>query len=180
MQAIAAGGPGYVAVGNGNSAWYSTDGSDWSLAQVPPPPTEFFASYGYAAPEVDMRGLVAAGDTLIAWGTASRHTEDSGLGAAVMWTSTDGRTWSNVLDPRDGEGPNAVAARPGGLAGVFDDAGQLVVRVSTDGSTWEQVADLGGRTVRRLPMASPSTWMCQRSRRRMPVSWPPEGSAQGA
>ena len=56
---------------------------------------------------------------------------------------TDGRTWSNVLDPRDSEGPNAMAAGPGGLAAVFDDAGQLVVRVSTDGSTWEQVADLG-------------------------------------
>ena len=90
-----------------------------------------------------MRGIAVAGDTLVAWGTASRHTEDSGLTAAVMWTSQDGRTWSNVLDPRDSEGPNAMAAGPGGLAAVFDDTGQLVVRVSTDGSTWEQVADLG-------------------------------------
>ena len=143
MHGVAAGGPGYVAVGNGNSAWYSTDGSDWSLAQVPPPPTEFFESRGYAAPEVDMRGLAVAGDRLVAWGTASRHTEVSGLTSPVMWTSQDGRSWTNALDPSDGEGPNAMAAGLGGFAGVFDDTGQLVVRVATDGSTWEQVADLG-------------------------------------
>ena len=111
MLRIAAGGPGYVAVGNGNSAWYSTDGSDWSLAQVPPPPTEFFESRGYAAPEVDMRGIAVAGDKLVAWGTASRHTEDLGLTAAVVWTSQDGGTWSTVLDPRDGEGPNSDGSR---------------------------------------------------------------------
>ena len=83
MLGVAAGGPGYVAVGNGNSAWYSTDGSKWSLAQVPQPPTQFFESQGFAAPEVDMRGIAVAGDKLVAWGTASRHTEDSGLTAAV-------------------------------------------------------------------------------------------------
>ena len=143
MLRIAAGGPGYVAVGNGNSAWYSTDGSTWTLAQVPAPPTQFFESQGFAAPEVAMDGVAVADDTLVAWGTASRHTEDLGLTSPVIWTSQDGRSWSNALDASDGDGPNAMAAGPGGLAAVFDDTGHLVVRVSTDGSTWEQVADMG-------------------------------------
>jgi hypothetical protein len=146
MQAIAQGGPGYIAVGNGNSAWYSTDGSDWALAQVPAPPTEYFASQGFATPEVDMRGLAVAADTLVAWGTASRHTEATGLTLPVMWISRDGRTWSNALDPSDDEGQeNAVAAGPGGFAAVMDDGGEIVVLVSSDGDAWEQVDVLGPR-----------------------------------
>ena len=143
MLAVAAGGPGYVGVGSGNNAWYSTDGSNWSMAQVPPPPTEFFESQGFAAPEVAMRGIAVAGDRLVAIGTASRHTESTGLTAPVVWTSRDGRTWSNAVDPLDGEGPSAVAAGPGGFAAMTDEGGRRVVRVSADGSTWEQVADLG-------------------------------------
>ena len=144
MLRIAAGGPGYVAVGNGNSAWYSTDGSNWSLAQVPSPPTEFFESRGYAAPEVDMRGLAVAGDKLVAWGTASRHTEVSGMSAAVMWASDDGRTWSSVLDPSDGQDVSGLAGGSRGFAAVDIDRGLVLVgRVSADGHTWQQADVLG-------------------------------------
>jgi hypothetical protein len=40
ILAVAAGGPGLVAVGSDNKAWTSEDGSDWTLAEVPAPPTE--------------------------------------------------------------------------------------------------------------------------------------------
>ena len=38
--AAAAAGPGVVAVGADNKAWYSTDGTDWTLAEAPLPPGE--------------------------------------------------------------------------------------------------------------------------------------------
>lgn len=143
MLAIAAGGPGYVAVGNGNSAWYSTDGSNWSLANVPPAPTEFFTSRGYGAPEVAMHQIVVRGDTLVAFGTASYHTEDRGLTSPVIWVSTDGRTWTDVPEALEDGEEGAVAVGPGGFVGAGNDDGQIVFRTSADGRTWEQVADLG-------------------------------------
>ena len=147
MLAAAVGGPGYVAVGS-DKAWYSTDGSDWTLADVPPAPTEFFASHGFPAPTVDMRGVAVAGDKLVAWGIALSDTADAGLTVPVMWASGDGRTWANVLDPRDGE-LLEVGARPGGFVAVDDSndgsAGEneVVVRVSADGYAWERVDVLG-------------------------------------
>ena len=139
MLSLAAGGPGYVAVGNGGP-WYSLDGSDWTHAQAPPAPTEFFASQGFGAPEVSMRAIAVDGDRLVAWGTASRHTEDSGLVVPVTWASSDGRTWTNVLSPG---GSAAMAAGPGGFVAADDATGQVVVRMSADGDAWEQVDALG-------------------------------------
>jgi hypothetical protein len=146
--AMALGGPGFVAVGSDNMAWYSTDGTDWSLAQVPPPPTQLFESQGFAAPTVDMHGVAVAGDTLVALGLAIRHTADSGLTVPVMWASDDGRTWANVLDAPYGE-PAPVAAGPGGFVAVdWDQDGpadqdQVIVRMSADGKAWQPVASFG-------------------------------------
>jgi hypothetical protein len=138
MLDIVAAGPGYVAVGNGGP-WYSVDGSDWSLGEAPPPPTQPFVSQGSAAPEVSMRTIAIGGDRLIAWGTASSHTEDSGMSVPVMWVSRDGRTWADVPPG----GSEVMAAGSGGIAAADDDGGQIVVRMSADGETWEQVDDLG-------------------------------------
>jgi len=143
MLAIAAGGPGYVAVGNGNSAWYSTDGSDWSLAKVPPAPTEFFTSRGYGAPEVAMHQIVVRGDTLVAFGTASYHTEDRGMTSPVIWVSPDGRTWADVPEALEDGEEGTVAVGPRGFVAASNEDGQIVFRTSADGRTWEQVADLG-------------------------------------
>jgi hypothetical protein len=147
MLAAALGGPGYVAVGSDNKAWFSTDGSDWTLAQVPPPPTQDFKSRGFAAPTVNMHGVVEAGEALVAWGSASLHTEDRGMHVPVMWTSDDGQTWVNVLDPRDAE-LLTVAAGPDGFVAIgeeWDAASgvRVVVRVSADGQSWERVDILG-------------------------------------
>jgi hypothetical protein len=149
MLSLAVGGPGYVAVGNGNSAWYSTDASDWSLARVPPLPTQFFADQGYGTPEVAMHAIAVAGDTLIASGTASYHTARSGLSLPVLWTSHDGKSWTSVLDPqlRDEEGP--IAAGPGGFVNIVyslqDDpgTGSVVIRHSRDGDAWTRADSLG-------------------------------------
>ena len=60
------GGPGLVAVDD-DKAWYSVDGSDWSLAAVPGLPAEILER-----PEDDryvgMTGVTAAGQNLVAWG----------------------------------------------------------------------------------------------------------------
>ena len=179
MLGVAAGGPGYVAVGNGNSAWYSTDGSEWSLAQVPQPPTQFFESQGFAAPEVDMRGIAVAGDKLVAWGTASRHTEDSGLTAAVCGPHRTG-----------GPGPMcSTRAMAKDRARWQPDPAALPQCSTTpvsSSSGCPRMGRPGNRSLtsvphgQKMPMACRSIWKSQRSRRRMPVSWPPEGSAQGA
>jgi hypothetical protein len=149
MRAVARGGPGYVAVGGDNRAWYSTDGSDWSLATTPPAPIEFFDRRGFAAPTVQMGGIAVTGDRLVAWGAASRHTADAGLVVPVVWASDDGRTWANVFDPEDSDDLAAIAVGPDGAfvaVGRSRDAAtddpRVLVRRSIDGRDWEPVASL--------------------------------------
>jgi hypothetical protein len=74
-DAATAGGPGLVGVG-GDKAWYSVDGSDWSVAAVPALPVEILAR-----PEseryVGMTGVTAAGNDLVAWGIAEVPLADN-------------------------------------------------------------------------------------------------------
>jgi hypothetical protein len=139
-----------VAVGNNNSTWYSTDGSDWTLAQVQPPAAEFLESQGFTTPEWGMDGLAVAGDKLVAWGNAFQSDGVRELQIGLWWTSRDGRSWSNVPYPLGASdniglagGNIGLAAGPRGFVGVFEEGGQLVFRASADGSTWEQVHSLG-------------------------------------
>jgi hypothetical protein len=140
ILAIAAGGPGLVAVGSDNKAWHSEDGSDWTPAEVPPPPTESFAAKGNAAPLVYMQGVTTAGDTLVAWGNAiANAARDATVVEPVVWTSTDGRSWANVLDVAGIGWLQEVAAGPNGFVAIggadLDDAGGLWF--SADGRTWQ-------------------------------------------
>jgi len=145
MRAATAGGPGLVAVGD-DRAWYSVDGSDWSLAEVPPPPTQFFERGGYPAPTVDMRGLAVAGDKMFAWGTATAPGTPgfSDPVVPILWASSDGHSWDDVLDPEDLVSLEAVAAGPGGLIAIENTgevaAGhpQFVVHFSANGHDWEK------------------------------------------
>jgi hypothetical protein len=160
ISALAVGGPGLVSVG-GDKAWYSTDGSDWSPAQVPPPPTQYFEQKGYtgedySAPTVEMRGLTVVGDTLFAWGSATVSLIPpqelmADRAVPVLWSSNDGRAWSNVLDPEREELFDTVAGGPGGLV-AFVNAGepdvghpQLVVHYSADAGAWDKVDVLDPR-----------------------------------
>src|SRR3970040_1504693 len=120
MLAAVAAGPGLVAVGSDNKAWYSTDGSDWSLAEVPPPPAEIFEREGYPAPAVDMQGVAVAGEKLVAWGGAeATNAADWTMVAPVLWASSNGLSWTNVLDPQIGS-LAAVAGGPGGFVALSE------------------------------------------------------------
>jgi hypothetical protein len=144
MLAAAVAGPGLIAVGSDNTAWYSEDGLDWSLAEVPPPPTESFQAVGLPAPIVEMRGLAVAGDRMVAWGSASAEEDGvNTIDAPVLWASSDGRSWANVLDARM-DGLRTVAGGPGGFVAVGDASEDVEPRsaiwFSADGQAWERAA----------------------------------------
>jgi hypothetical protein len=154
MLAAAVAGPGYVAVGSDNKAWYSADGSDWALAEVPAP-TDYFQRRGDPAPTVEMQGITEAGDTLFAWGTATSVVDPSGMLAdrlvPMLWSSADGRAWINVLDHVDERDVVSVAAGPGGLVAIENgsdtDVGhpRFTVRLSADGQAWESTGEFDPR-----------------------------------
>lgn len=140
ILAVAAGGPGLVAVGSDNKAWTSEDGSDWTLAEVPAPPTESFAAEGYAVPTIEMLGVTVAGDTLVAWGSATA----TGAGGAtpvepVLWTSADGRSWTNVPDISGIGWLRDVAAGPNGYVAIGGTSPSDTGRIwfSKDGRAWQ-------------------------------------------
>ena len=147
ILAAAAGGPGFVAVGSNSTAWYSTDGSDWSLADTPPPPTGF-GGPGNAGepPTVTMHQVATAADVLVAWGNASADNGDEILLEPVVWTSRDGRTWTSVSGP--GMDSVALAGRPGGfvatgmlIGGIPAGLANRVAYFSNDGQTWERATN---------------------------------------
>ena len=152
VLAVAVGGPGLVAVGSDNKAWYSEDGSDWTLAEVPPPPTESFAAQGYAAPTVDMQGIVVAGDTLVAWGNAAAtNAAEDTMVEPVLWTSNDGRSWARVLDVAGIGWLQDLAAGPNGFVAIggadLTDSGGIWF--SADSRVWQPAEAEGFRDVQR-------------------------------
>jgi hypothetical protein len=118
MAAVAAGGPGVVAVGSDadeGAVWGSSDAAEWTrLATVGPG-----ALLGVAA---GPPGLVAVG------------TDGSG---AAAWASPDAETW---VGASLGSGvARSVAASAELVVAVGDDAGSAVAWSSGDGRTWERV-----------------------------------------
>lgn len=86
MLGVVAGGPGIVAVGElqaqtGAAAWFSADGSN-GQASTGPGLQNYGLQMVMTAVGRDDSGFVAAG-----WRT------DAGNGSAVVWRSSDGRTW---------------------------------------------------------------------------------------
>jgi hypothetical protein len=133
------GGPGLVGVAD-DKAWYSVDGSDWSVATVPALPEEILArpdSERYVA----TRGVTAAGNDLVAWGVAEvplADNRDEHLVVPLLWASHDGRTWTDVVDPLMSS-VNAVAGGPGGFIAAGEADGSAAAWFSADGQTWEKV-----------------------------------------
>lgn len=146
--AAAAGGPGLVAVGSNNMAWYSTDGSDWTLADVPPPPGQpsqlerpLDASQTQGA--VEMLGVTAAGRHLIAWGVSTWiHDDNSATFIPVLWASNDGVSWTKVPPPQSTRYVTVVGGTNGFLVEDSVDLwlSENVWR-SEDGRSWEHVAE---------------------------------------
>ena len=140
MRAATAGGPGLVAVG-GDKAWYSVDGSDWSLAEVPPVPAEILAR-----PEseryVEMIGVTTAGNDLVAWGLGEvplADNSDEHLVVPLLWVSSDGRTWTDVADPLM-DTVTAVTGGPRGFVAVGQVGTEPAGWFSADGQAWQRIA----------------------------------------
>jgi hypothetical protein len=137
-DAATVGGPGLVAVG-GEKAWYSVDGSDWSLAAVPALPEGIL---GQPERYVGMAGVTAAGNDLVAWGIASVRLADNSdehLVVPLLWASRDGRTWTDVVDPLMSS-VNAVAGGPYGFVAAGQGGADPGVWFSADGQAWQRIA----------------------------------------
>ena len=145
IKGVAVGGPGFVAVGSETikfnvdaAVWTSPDGITWS--RVPHDEAVFGGTKDEA-----MLSVVAGGPGLVSVGSFGKGGDHD----AIVWTSTDGLTWSLVAHDEavfGGESMQVmhrvVAGGPGllvfGLNGPFD-AGSAVVWFSTDGTTWTRV-----------------------------------------
>lgn len=109
--------------------WLSTDGQDWTPAEVPDSPS------GTA---VFVNGIVRSGDGYVAVGTLG-HPLGSGPMGSVIWLSPDGRTWT------ESEGSATVRNVPlSGLASmgntIVADGLAAVWRSDDAGTSWTEVA----------------------------------------
>jgi hypothetical protein len=140
ILAVAAGGPGLVAVGSDNKAWTSEDGSDWTLAEVPAPPLASFEGRGLAPPTVFMQGIAVRGETFVAWGTAvAGNVSDGAIEEPVLWTSDDGRRWAEVPNVSGIGWLRDVAAGPNGYVAIGGSSPSDTGRIwfSKDGRAWQ-------------------------------------------
>lgn len=139
IRAAAEGGPGLVAVG-GERAWHSVDASDWTLAAVPALPEEILArprSERY----VELVGVTAAGNDLVAWGIAEvplTDNRDDDLVVPLLWASHDGREWTDAVDPQM-TSVHAVAGGPDGFVAIGRAGTEPAGWFSGDGQAWERI-----------------------------------------
>ena len=132
--ALAAGGPGFVAVGwaeDGAAVWTSTDGLSWSIVEDPA-----FAGWS-------LREVAAVHGGLVAFAQALDGDSSS------IWSSPDGRTWTRGTDKSElviAHGIQALASYDGraiAFAGQDDDVDGPVGVWSTDEPHhWRKVATL--------------------------------------
>ncbi|MEE8375419.1 MAG: hypothetical protein V3S26_03750 [Acidimicrobiia bacterium] len=143
MRDITVGGPGLVAVGEGDdgaTVWTSVDGITWS--RVPHDEAVFGGGNTMSSVTRGGAGLVAVGG-----GAGPEHERDSG--DAAVWTSVDGITWSRVPHDdsvfggeRQQQMASVVAGGPGLVAVGWDTSGgtpDAAVWTSVDGFTWSRV-----------------------------------------
>jgi hypothetical protein len=139
MNSVTAGGPGLVAVGDGEReedahsgvvVWTSPDGITWSL--VPHDDAAF--------DDASMESVIAGAFGLVAVG--ADWDEDR----AAVWTSPDGITWSLVRSDETVFGKNtamkSVTIGGPGLVAVgtdWSDGGSAAVWTSPDAITWSRV-----------------------------------------
>lgn len=141
VVAVAAAGPGFVAVGGNNKAWHSTNGSDWSLAEVPLPPAELDGP-GFTGTYVQMRGVAVARSELVAWGVAEAYNRDETINVPVLWYSADGLSWASAPD-LEMDFVMAVAAGANGfvaigVTGSDNGEAQYAAWFSADGQAWQK------------------------------------------
>lgn len=116
-------------------SYTSVDGLAWEEQSVE----------GFSAP-ADLAGLVAVDGSLVAAG-AYRDVEDPSMGGfrPMVWTSEDGRSWTEV------ELPEAVADGNSYVSALSVVDGRLLATGSTDGHGMLWGSDDAGRTWTSLP-----------------------------
>lgn len=136
INAVTAGGPGYVAVGEeatetepGHAAiWVSTDGRDWARVDQP-------LGEGYTESSINDVARTESG--IVAVGFADPDTMWGFPAARVLaWTSQDGLDWDRAeLGPEAGF-VSAVAGEGGATVVVGNTADDTTAWISPDGNTW--------------------------------------------
>ena len=133
ISAVAPGGPGMVAVGSWMGAWYSSDGSTWERASVPPLPPEVYPGDDGETPQIYLIDVADRGGRLVTMGWAMLKDNSE---VAVVWTSRDGRSWTDVPTPADVFPPGSfiseITAGPDGFVAV----GQITVGQVSAAAIW--------------------------------------------
>lgn len=151
MNAVVAGGPGFVAVGTSApglhkddaAVWTSVDGQHWSRVADD---SGVFTGSG----DHQMSDVVVGGPGVVAVGAVGSVDE----GVAAIWTSQDGLVWSRVAHD-DGvfggagwQFMSSVTLSDAGLVAVGGDGSgddlDAAVWMSQDGLVWTRVADTDG------------------------------------
>jgi hypothetical protein len=141
IHAVTVGGPRLVAVGFPHGAWFSSDGLTWTRATLPPVPPDVYPGDDGQMPQVYLNDVAAAGDHLVAVGGMTMNDSSQ---SAVVWTSGDGMTWTDVpLDPEvfpPGNYLGEVTGGPDGLIAIGADAlgGPSSMWTSPDGLRWRR------------------------------------------
>ena len=100
IEAVTAGGPGFVAVGRGcdtaperceGIVWTSTDGQAWTRMPASDPTDTGFV-IPMSGPEVGMFDVAAGGPGIVAIGYAARPA----MAATIWFSSDDGRSWERA------------------------------------------------------------------------------------
>ncbi len=155
INAVTAGGPGFVAVGRGcvgemptceAIVWTSTDGRAWTRAPASDA-TNIGAYFATTGPAIGMFDVAAGEPGIVAIGYAARPDLQ-----ATVWFSLDGASWERI--PLGLEPP---AASPSGLLGARVTAitwdGRQFVLVGEDRSTWN-----GDGTTLAMAKARAAVW----------------------
>jgi len=153
MHSVTVGGPGLVAVGSVGddeaadaAVWTSVDGITWS--RVAHDDAIFGGWRGQW-----MNSVTVGGPGLVAVGSDGHRVNDATerAGAAAVWTSVDGITWSRVrhdeavfggarMSDVTVGGPGLVAVGSAGVEADEDADAVAAVWTSIDGLTWSRVA----------------------------------------
>ena len=135
MNAVAAGGDGYVAGGSVGPElaerrarfWTSPDGSTWQ------PIPDHAAAFAGA----EVRAITRFGEGFVAVGALGDAQSQTG---AVAWTSPDGFSWERIESPAfDGGKAVAIVESPGGdlvAVGTTVERREAVAWTSLDGRAW--------------------------------------------
>ena len=163
IEAVTAGGPGFVAVGRGcigeaptceAIVWTSVDGRTWVRAPASDA-TDIGAYFGMSGPEIGMFDVAAGAPGVVAIGYAARPDLE-----ATIWFSPDGVTWERIPLVLDALGTDAGGfITPSRVNAVTWDGRSFVV-VGEDRSKLTDVKSLATAKARAAVWTSPDgrTW----------------------